>query len=154
MISIQVAPHRVSPEWGDYHHCELLVQGEYKCSLGSSIPEDFFQVEMHWHTLSIWELRGIKSFASGSYFFLFRVVCVWRAGWLGDGGISCPYRKHANELFLIFQGAPTPKRIEYPLKAHQKVAIMRNIEKMLGEALGNPQEVWKRTITAVEIVKT
>ena len=39
------------------------------------------------------------------------------------------------------QGAPTPKRIEYPLKAHQKVAIMRNIEKMLGEALGNPQEV-------------
>ncbi|KAG3290087.1 HIF1AN-containing [Ictidomys tridecemlineatus] len=31
------------------------------------------------------------------------------------------------------KGAPTPKRIEYPLKAHQKVAIMRNIEKMLGE---------------------
>jgi len=40
-----------------------------------------------------------------------------------------------------YKGAPTPKRIEYPLKAHQKVAIMRNIEKMLGEALGNPQEV-------------
>lgn len=40
-----------------------------------------------------------------------------------------------------FQGAPTPKRIEYPLKAHQKVAIMRNIEKMLGEALGDPHEV-------------
>uniref|UniRef100_A0A8C9WTL0 Hypoxia-inducible factor 1-alpha inhibitor n=1 Tax=Scleropages formosus TaxID=113540 RepID=A0A8C9WTL0_SCLFO len=32
-------------------------------------------------------------------------------------------------------------RIEYPLKAHQKVAIMRNIEKMLGEALGDPHEV-------------
>lgn len=45
------------------------------------------------------------------------------------------------ELLLPLQGAPTPKRIEYPLKAHQKVAIMRNIEKMLGEALGNPQEV-------------
>ncbi|XP_069466589.1 hypoxia-inducible factor 1-alpha inhibitor [Ambystoma mexicanum] len=40
-----------------------------------------------------------------------------------------------------YKGAPTPKRIEYPLKSHQKVAIMRNIEKMLGEALGNPQEV-------------
>ncbi|MBN3283178.1 HIF1N inhibitor, partial [Polyodon spathula] len=39
-----------------------------------------------------------------------------------------------------YKGAPTPKRIEYPLKAHQKVAIMRNIEKMLGEALGEPQE--------------
>uniref|UniRef100_A0A1A8GXL8 Hypoxia-inducible factor 1-alpha inhibitor n=1 Tax=Nothobranchius korthausae TaxID=1143690 RepID=A0A1A8GXL8_9TELE len=39
-----------------------------------------------------------------------------------------------------YKGAPTPKRIEYPLRAHQKVAIMRNIEKMLGEALGNPQE--------------
>lgn len=45
------------------------------------------------------------------------------------------------EPLLPLQGAPTPKRIEYPLKAHQKVAIMRNIEKMLGEALGNPQEV-------------
>lgn len=45
-------------------------------------------------------------------------------------------------LFNLFgQGAPTPKRIEYPLRAHQKVAIMRNIEKMLGEALGDPHEV-------------
>ncbi|XP_054655274.1 hypoxia-inducible factor 1-alpha inhibitor [Dunckerocampus dactyliophorus] len=40
-----------------------------------------------------------------------------------------------------YKGAPTPKRIEYPLRAHQKVAIMRNIEKMLGEALGDPREV-------------
>jgi hypothetical protein len=47
-----------------------------------------------------------------------------------------------NDL-LFPQGAPTPKRIEYPLRAHQKVAIMRNIEKMLGEALGDPQEVLK-----------
>lgn len=46
-------------------------------------------------------------------------------------------------LYCSFQGAPTPKRIEYPLKAHQKVAIMRNIEKMLGEALGDPHEVLK-----------
>lgn len=46
-------------------------------------------------------------------------------------------------VLFLFQGAPTPKRIEYPLRAHQKVAIMRNIEKMLGEALGNPHEVLK-----------
>lgn len=59
---------------------------------------------------------------------------------------NLPIQEACNELFLIFQGAPTPKRIEYPLKAHQKVAIMRNIEKMLGEALGNPQEVQKRII--------
>lgn len=45
---------------------------------------------------------------------------------------------------MYFQGAPTPKRIEYPLRAHQKVAIMRNIEKMLGEALGDPHEVKKK----------
>lgn len=42
---------------------------------------------------------------------------------------------------MFGQGAPTPKRIEYPLRAHQKVAITRNIEKMLGEALGDPHEV-------------
>ncbi|XP_070981087.1 hypoxia-inducible factor 1-alpha inhibitor-like isoform X1 [Oncorhynchus clarkii lewisi] len=40
-----------------------------------------------------------------------------------------------------YKGAPTPKRIENPLRAHQKVAVMRNIEKMLGEALGDPHEV-------------
>ncbi|KAE8591067.1 hypothetical protein XENTR_v10018302 [Xenopus tropicalis] len=53
---------------------------------------------------------------------------------LMDGGITITVN-------FWYKGAPTPKRIEYPLKAHQKVAIMRNIEKMLGEALGNPQEV-------------
>ncbi len=46
---------------------------------------------------------------------------------------------HLFDTFI--QGAPTPRRIEYPLRAHQKVAIMRNIEKMLGEALGDPHEV-------------
>uniref|UniRef100_A0A8B9LAX5 Hypoxia-inducible factor 1-alpha inhibitor n=1 Tax=Astyanax mexicanus TaxID=7994 RepID=A0A8B9LAX5_ASTMX len=45
------------------------------------------------------------------------------------------------DMLITCTGAPTPKRIEYPLKAHQKVAIMRNIEKMLGEALGDPHEV-------------
>uniref|UniRef100_UPI00398F5827 hypoxia-inducible factor 1-alpha inhibitor isoform X2 n=1 Tax=Pristiophorus japonicus TaxID=55135 RepID=UPI00398F5827 len=50
-----------------------------------------------------------------------------------DGGITITVN-------FWYKGAPTPKRIEYPLKSHQKVAIMRNIEKMLGEALGEPQE--------------
>ncbi|XP_070544125.1 hypoxia-inducible factor 1-alpha inhibitor-like [Ptychodera flava] len=40
-----------------------------------------------------------------------------------------------------FKSGPTPREITYPLKAQQKVAIMRNIEKMLGEALGDPKEV-------------
>uniref|UniRef100_F7BHG3 Hypoxia inducible factor 1 subunit alpha inhibitor n=1 Tax=Xenopus tropicalis TaxID=8364 RepID=F7BHG3_XENTR len=57
---------------------------------------------------------------------------------VGPGDLLCISTFQFN---LLHQGAPTPKRIEYPLKAHQKVAIMRNIEKMLGEALGNPQEV-------------
>lgn len=60
---------------------------------------------------------------------------------LGTVGDKSLLLKAFPELLLPLQGAPTPKRIEYPLKAHQKVAIMRNIEKMLGEALGNPQEV-------------
>ncbi|XP_035461571.2 hypoxia-inducible factor 1-alpha inhibitor isoform X2 [Scophthalmus maximus] len=51
-----------------------------------------------------------------------------------DGGVTITVN-------FWYKGAPTPKRIEYPLRAHQKVAIMRNIEKMLGEALGNPHEV-------------
>lgn len=38
------------------------------------------------------------------------------------------------------QAGPTGK-IEYPLKAHQKVAMMRNIEKMITEALNNHDEV-------------
>jgi hypothetical protein len=42
--------------------------------------------------------------------------------------------------FFLFQSGPTEK-IVYPLKAHQKVAMMRNIEKMIADALGNPEEV-------------
>lgn len=38
------------------------------------------------------------------------------------------------------QGGPTEK-IEYPLKPRQKLAIMRNVEKMLLEALREPAEV-------------
>jgi hypothetical protein len=39
-----------------------------------------------------------------------------------------------------FQAGPTGQ-IVYPLKDHQKVAIMRNVEKMLVEALQDPHEV-------------
>ncbi|CAH0546820.1 unnamed protein product [Brassicogethes aeneus] len=38
-----------------------------------------------------------------------------------------------------FKGGPT--NIEYPLNDHQKVSIMRNIEKMLVEVLQDPKEV-------------
>lgn len=43
-------------------------------------------------------------------------------------------------FFTFFQSAPTGK-IEYPLKPQQKVAIMRNIEKMITEALNQTEEV-------------
>uniref|UniRef100_A0A1B6C8Y2 Hypoxia-inducible factor 1-alpha inhibitor n=1 Tax=Clastoptera arizonana TaxID=38151 RepID=A0A1B6C8Y2_9HEMI len=39
-----------------------------------------------------------------------------------------------------YKDGPTGQ-ITYPLKGHQKVAIMRNIEKMLAEALHDPKEV-------------
>lgn len=42
--------------------------------------------------------------------------------------------------FIFFKSAPTGK-IEYPLKPQQKVAIMRNIEKMITEALNQTEEV-------------
>lgn len=64
-----------------------------------------------------------------------------KRGWCLAQWVTLEPAEDIPELLLTLQGAPTPKRIEYPLKAHQKVAIMRNIEKMLGEALGNPQEV-------------
>lgn len=40
----------------------------------------------------------------------------------------------------MFKAGPTGE-IVYPLKGHQKVAIMRNVEKMLLEALQDPKEV-------------
>lgn len=39
------------------------------------------------------------------------------------------------------QAGPTPSHIDYPLTAQQKVAVMRNIERMLGEALGDHRQV-------------
>jgi hypoxia-inducible factor 1-alpha inhibitor (HIF hydroxylase) len=45
-----------------------------------------------------------------------------------------------DDMELTFQAGPTGQ-IVYPLKDHQKVAIMRNVEKMLVEALQDPHEV-------------
>ena len=42
---------------------------------------------------------------------------------------------------LLLQAGPTPSQITHPLTAQQKVAVMRNIERMLGEALGDHREV-------------
>jgi len=52
-------------------------------------------------------------------------------------------RLHAEptiSLTFWYKCAP-PGTIEYPLKPHQKVAMMRNIEKMIAEALDNNNEV-------------
>ncbi|XP_020616633.1 hypoxia-inducible factor 1-alpha inhibitor-like [Orbicella faveolata] len=40
-----------------------------------------------------------------------------------------------------YKAGPTPSHINYPLTAQQKVAVMRNIERMLGEALGDHRQV-------------
>ena len=39
------------------------------------------------------------------------------------------------------QGKPTPEKVTYPLSASQKVAMSRNIEKMIAQALNNTDEV-------------
>ena len=46
----------------------------------------------------------------------------------------------------MFQAGQTPSVIQYPLSAQQKMAIMRNIERMLGEALGDHAEVLKTCV--------
>lgn len=43
----------------------------------------------------------------------------------------------------MYQGGPVPSKITYPLTPQQKVAITRNIEKMLHEALQDHKEVIK-----------
>lgn len=40
-----------------------------------------------------------------------------------------------------YKAGPTPSQIDYPLTAQQKVAVMRNIERMLGEALGDHRQI-------------
>ncbi|CAI8026313.1 Hypoxia-inducible factor 1-alpha inhibitor [Geodia barretti] len=42
---------------------------------------------------------------------------------------------------VFFKSGPVPSKINYPLNEQQKVAITRNIEKMLNEALQDPAEV-------------
>jgi uncharacterized membrane protein len=44
-------------------------------------------------------------------------------------------------LLSFLQSGPVPSKINYPLNEQQKVAITRNIEKMLNEALQDPAEV-------------
>jgi hypothetical protein len=44
-------------------------------------------------------------------------------------------------LTFWYKGGPVPSKITYPLNDQQKVAITRNIEKMLNEALQDPAEV-------------
>lgn len=46
-----------------------------------------------------------------------------------------------SKICKIFVQAGPNINITYPLKDHQKVAIMRNIEKMLQEVLQDPKEI-------------
>ena len=47
-----------------------------------------------------------------------------------------------NVYFLPEQTTPTAlQKIEYPLSTRQKMAIMRNLEKLVLEALKDPEEV-------------
>ena len=43
--------------------------------------------------------------------------------------------------------ASSVKDISFPLGASQKVAMMRNVEKLLGEALGSTDEVFSDVIS-------
>ena len=47
---------------------------------------------------------------------------------------------------VSLQSGPVPSKITYPLNDQQKVSITRNIEKMLNEALQDPNEVYTYTI--------
>ncbi|KAK8719971.1 hypothetical protein OTU49_013655, partial [Cherax quadricarinatus] len=53
---------------------------------------------------------------------------------------SLPNLSHTVSVNFWYKGGPTEK-IEYPLKPRQKLAVMRNVEKMLLEALKEPAEV-------------
>ncbi|XP_033643866.1 hypoxia-inducible factor 1-alpha inhibitor-like [Asterias rubens] len=49
-----------------------------------------------------------------------------------------------------YKTTPISKTISYPLSAQQKVCIMRNIEKMLGDALKDPEEIGSLLHTLVQ----
>lgn len=185
---MQVASHRVSAEWGNYYHCEFLVQGKnisFKLLCGGSL---FHRTFPNFSGAAAWRQNSLCQVWLNITAIILHVGFVTRKDlnfvlsmvWhertllliICDAWLSISYQHRwcwekadisvrTQWAILYFQGAPTPKRIEYPLKAHQKVAIMRNIEKMLGEALGNPQEVqfkkkcchchWNRWVWSAEL---
>ena len=53
----------------------------------------------------------------------------------------CSFNYTCNFSIHSSQSGPVPSKINYPLNEQQKVAITRNIEKMLNEALQDPAEV-------------
>lgn len=53
---------------------------------------------------------------------------------------SLPDLGHTVSVNFWYKGGPT-ESVEYPLKPRQKLAVMRNVEKMLLEALKDPAEV-------------
>ncbi|XP_026687202.1 hypoxia-inducible factor 1-alpha inhibitor-like [Diaphorina citri] len=61
---------------------------------------------------------------------------VWRLWWVR----LKQKEDYTVSLNFWYKTKPTGD-IEYPLKGHQKVAILRNIEKMVAEALQNQEEV-------------
>lgn len=70
---------------------------------------------MYWHTFSIWELRDTKSFASGSYFFLFRVVYV--KNWVtGVQWNKLPIQEACKWALFDISGCPNPKENWVSLK--------------------------------------
>lgn len=52
-------------------------------------------------------------------------------------------------LNFWYKSAPLPNQLQYPLTAQQRVAVMRNVEKMLAKALGDADEVGKLLRTMV-----
>ena len=54
---------------------------------------------------------------------------------------SIPKGQETISVTFWYKSGPLPNTIEYPLNGQQKTAIMRNIEKMLIEALKDPKEV-------------
>ena len=53
----------------------------------------------------------------------------------------CVFVLHLYQCIISIQAGGLPSKITYPLTPQQKVAITRNIEKMLNEALQDPKEV-------------
>ena len=54
--------------------------------------------------------------------------------------VSCLRKQSVTRVYFIFQAAAVTS-IEYPLSGSQKLTIMRNVEKMIGEALKDPAEI-------------